>query len=468
MRCMRSVTINHHSIFLILLLQLPVQNVASAECKESTGCPEATQFEEFGQAQNAYRFGQALNGYREAMVIGEFGEAENLAKLVMELSIVLNGRDTVYSANALTNLAYVQYRQEKFETSRLNLRAAIKTIEEVGGNLSADLIRPLHRLGQTELALGEVDSATELFQRAVHIGHVHNGPQNTEQIESLEAIAKIYLKSNNIKEARNIQKSILAYRARADGPESEEYLPALKHYADWMHKLQLYNRERNTYFKMLGIQESHHGQDNPSQIPIMILLAISFDEFGYSKYDDNYVRRVLSPDHYLRRAMKIAADHSQSDWELFAHTALTVGDYYTRVHRFGRARSAYNDAWQQLSIEPAGLAERSEEMESPKLLALRPLPEYYEDENPLYEPDTTDEFLRGAIIAEFDVTRTGESVNIKLVESKPPGLTKIEKRLVRALRSVMHRPRMENGSVIETRQLTFVYEFFYRESDNQN
>jgi tetratricopeptide (TPR) repeat protein len=466
---MRSVTINDLSIFLILLLQLLVQNVAGAECKESTGCPEVTQFEEFGQTLNEYRFGQALNGYREAMVIGEFGEAENLAKLVMELSIVLNGRDTVYSANALTNLAYVQYRQEKFETSRLNLRAAIKTIEEIGGNLSADLIRPLHRLGQTELALGEVDSATELFQRAVHIGHVQNGPQNTEQIESLEAIAKIYLKSNNIKEARNIQKSILAYRARADGPESEEYLPALKHHADWMHRLQLYNRERNTYYKMLEIQESHHGQDDPSLIPIMILLGISFHEIGFSRFDDNYVRlRVMGHDHYLNRAMKIAADHPQSDWELFAHTALEVGDYYTRVHRYGRARSAYNDAWQQLSIEPAGLAERSQEMESPKLLAVRPLPEYYEDENPLYEPDTTDEFLRGAIIAEFDVTRTGESVNIKLVESKPPGLTKIEKRLVRALRSVMHRPRMEDGSMIDTQQLTYVYEFSYRESDTQN
>ena len=86
----------------------------------------------------------------------------------------------------------------------------------------------------------------------------------------------------------------------------------------------------------------------------------------------------------------------------------------------------------------------------------------------MYEPDTTDEFLRGAIIAEFDVTRTGESVNIKLVESKPPGLTKIENRLVRALRSVMHRPRMEDGSMIDTQQLTYVYEFSYRESDNQN
>ena len=456
MRCMRSVTINHLSIFLILL-QLPVQNVASAECKDSTGCPEAAQLEELGQA---------LNGYREAIVIGEFGEAEDLAKLVMELSIVLNGRDTVYSANALTNLAYVQYRREQFETSRLNLRAAIKTIEEIGGNLSADLIRPLHRLGQTELELGEVDSATELFQRAVHIGHVQNGPQNTEQIESLEAIAKIYLKSNNIKEARNIQQSILAYRGRADGPKSEEYLPALKHYADWMHKLQLYNRERNTYHKMLEIQKGHHGQDDPSLIPIMILLGISFHEVGLSLFDDNYVRlRVMGPDHYLNRAMKIAADHPQSDWELFAHTALAVGDYYTRVHYFKPARSAYKAAWQQLSIEPAGIAERWE-LESPKLLAIPPLPEYYEDENPLYEPGTTDDFLRGAVIAEFDVTKTGESVNIKLVESRPPGLTKIEQRLVRALRSVMHRPRMEDGSMIDTQQLIYEYEFSYRESDN--
>jgi len=313
------------------------------------------------------------------MVIGEFGEAENLAKLVMELSIVLNGRDSVYSANALTNLAYVQYRQEKFETSRLNLRAAIKTIEEIGGNLSVDLIRPLHRLGQTELALGEVDSATELFQRAVHIGHVNNGPQNTEQIESLEAIAKIYLKSNNIKEARNIQQSILAYRGRADGPESEEYLPALKHYADWLHRLQLYNRERNTYAKMLRILESHHGQDDPSMIPILILLAISFDEIGFSKFDFDHARPMKWPHQYLNRAMKIAEDHPQSDWELFAHTALEVGDYYTRVHRYPSARFAYKDAWQQLSIEPAGLAERSEEMESPKLVQMRRLPEYYED-----------------------------------------------------------------------------------------
>ncbi len=449
----------HLAIILIVVLQLPVHNVAGAECEEKPGCPDAAQLEEFGQA---------LDGYREALAIGELGEAEVLAKRVMELSIGLNGRDSVDSANALTNLAYVQYEQEQYETSRLNLLAAIITIEEIGGNLSADLLRPLHRLGQTQLALGEIDSATAQFQRAVHISHVHNGPQNTEQIELLEAIAEIHLNSGRVNAALDIQKSIFAFQARAVGPESEELLPALQHHADWMHKLQLYNRERNTYFKMLKIQESHHGRDDPSLIPTLIVIGASFHQIGYSRLDASNHGHWGGPDRYLGRAMDIAENQPPSNWGLRSRTSLKVGDYYTWAQNFRRARSAYNDAWEQLSIDPAGLAVRSEVLESPKLLGNRYLPEYYEDEIPLYEPDVTDNFVRGTITAEFDLTRSGRSINIKLVESQPAGLTKIEKRLVGAIKSVMHRPRMENGSTVDTRQLTYVYEFLYRESDSQN
>jgi tetratricopeptide (TPR) repeat protein len=452
------VTSNHRFIILTLSLQLVIQGVASADCKDSTSCPESTQLEELAQA---------LQGYREAVGLDDFGEAEVLAKRVVELSIALNGRESVYSANALTNLAYVQYRQENFETSRLNLRAAINTIEGIDGNLSADLIRSLHRLGQIELALGEVDTATSMFQRAVHISHVHNGPQNTDQIESLEAIAEIYLSSNNVKEARNIQRSILAYRERSVDPESAEYLAALQHYADWMHKLQLYNRERGTYRRILEIQEDSRGQNDLSLIPTLIRLAHSLHDVSFSNLDDNSFRFEKPPDHYLSRAMSIAADHLHSDWELFAQTALTVGDYYTVARRFVRAKSAYDAAWQQMSIEPARIAKRREEMELPMRLTAPLLPEFYEDEKPLYEPANSENFLRGTIIAEFDVSRMGESVNIKVVDSQPPGLTKVEARLVRALRSTMHRPRLKDGSRVDTQQLNYVYEFAYRVSDGQ-
>ena len=325
--------------FLCLLFALDARDAASAECEDPNGCSGAEQLE---------KLAQALTGYREAVVLGELGEAEILAKRAVELSIVINGHGSFDTANALTNLAFVQYSQEQYEPARLNLRAAIRTSQEAGDNLSVELIRPLHRLGQTELQLGEIDSATASFQRAVHISHVHSGPQNTGQIESLEAIAGIYFESDNIEDARDIQRRILAYRARADGTESEEYLPALQHYANWMHKLRLYNRERNAYLEMLEIQEEHHGQNYPGLIPTLIRLAFSLHDNSLSLLDDNNAHGVRSPKHYLSRAMKIA--ENQSDWGLFAETALTVGDYYTMAQRFGRARSAYKDAWQQLSL----------------------------------------------------------------------------------------------------------------------
>ena len=116
----------------------------------------------------------------------------------------------------------------------------------------------------------------------------------------------------------------------------------------------------------------------------------------------------------------------------------------------------------------SSLAARRREIE-PSLRRSKIAPKrFYEDEIPLYEPDVTNNFVRGTITAEFDVTRSGRSINIKLVESQPAGLTKFEKRLVRAIKSVMHRPRMENGSTVDTRQLTYVYQFLYRESDSQN
>ena len=453
---MHSIASRYALVFAIIAVGQAWQSAASSECGDGSDCRDQARLEELAQART---------GFREAIVIGEFGEAEILAKRAVELSIDLNGRDSVHTANAMTNLAYVQYRLEQYENSRLNLLAAIQTIEQVAGKLSPDLIQPLNRLGHTESALGELGSATRSFQRAVHISHVHSGPQNTGQIDSLEAIADIHLRRDDIEEARNIQRRILAYRARADGTDSAAYAPALAHYADWMRKLGLYNSETNTYLDLLEIQEDNLGPAHPDLIPTLLRLAFSQHEGSSSNLDDHHVRRVRSPDTYLGRAMDIAENHPESDWQLFAQTALTAGDYFTLRQRVGLARAAYRDAWQQLSLDPSGISRRNEELGTPRLLVMPALPRFYEGEDPLPEPDAADDFLRGTITAEFGVTKTGEPVGIRLVETQPAGLAKIERRLMSSLRSMMHRPRMEVGQLVDTEQMTYVYEFFYREND---
>ena len=93
---------------------------ANAQCGEAFGCPDAAQAEELTQT---------LAAYKEAVSIRQLDEADALAKRVMELSIVINGRESVHSANALTNLAYVQSIKGQYEPARLNYLAAIETIE---------------------------------------------------------------------------------------------------------------------------------------------------------------------------------------------------------------------------------------------------------------------------------------------------------------------------------------------------
>ena len=116
-----------------------------------------------------------------------------------------------------------------------------------------------------------------------------------------------------------------------------------------------------------------------------------------------------------------------------------------------------------MSADPEGLSTRREQLERPKLLQNPHLPEYYEDQMPLFEPTNTDNFLRGTITAEFDVNFSGKPVNIRLIESQPPGLIEIERRLVLTLKNLMHRPRFEDGSRVVTRQVTYTYEFYYRD-----
>ncbi len=440
-------------VFLLIGMQLSILNAALADCPEKFGCPTAEQVDDLKQN---------LDLYRDAMIAGQYVEAEVLAKRVIESSIFINGHDSVNSANALTNLAFAQYRLQQYRPAKRNYMAAIQTIEQADGLLSADLIRPLQGLGETNLVLTDIEPARDAFERAVHISHVNEGPRNPEQIESLNAIAETYMSSGSFKSALDIQKNIYALNAREVGIDSEEFIPALKHHVEWMSKLGLHNRARDAYRKMLKLQQTHLKKSDPNMIPTLIALAGSPHNFGNVPFDTPYVYRAAGPDYYLRRALRIAAAQPPSNRELAADTALAVGDLYTRIHRFGTATYAYREAWRRMSDDADGLRMRREEMEWPVLLEERFLPEFYENQMPLYEPTVTDNFLRGKITAKYNVTFSGRPVRIKLIESRPAGLTKIERRFAYTLKHVMHRPRMEDGSKIATRDLLYTYEFFYR------
>ena len=59
----------------------------------------------------------------------------------------------------------------------------------------------------------------------------------------------------------------------------------------------------------------------------------------------------------------------------------------------------------------------------------------------------------------------GRAANVKLVEAQPPEFESMIRTVQREVRRRFYRPRMVDGQVVATPDLTLVHKFFYRQSD---
>jgi len=414
----------------------------------------------------------------EAMSGGQYDEAETLAKRIVEQSIAIDGRDSTAAVRALTLLGTVQHAREEYVPAMQNYRAAIETVERVENPLSPDLIRPLQGLGETELALGETGRARETFERALHVSHVNDGPNNVAQVPSLQSISETYRREGRAGEALRTQDAALYVRERAYGSESVEMIAVLEDYAAWMERLRLPNRERNIHSRVLDLKERHFGDDDLSLVPTLIELGTSIRDPGYALVeagvgddlgvsvdeglDDDYIVRAVKPDYFLRRALEIADRHPESDWRLASRAELEIGDYYSRVRRLVKARLAYTAAWKRLSGTPEGLRLRRQELEAPRPLTAALLPRWFDGESPVFRTVDDSGFEPASIELRYDVSRLGKTVNVQFVGSEPDGLDEVGAFVVDALREQVHRPRMQDGAIVDTADLRYFYEFGYR------
>jgi hypothetical protein len=135
------------------------------------------------------------------------------------------------------------------------------------------------------------------------------------------------------------------------------------------------------------------------------------------------------------------------------------------MRRLVKARLAYTEAWNRLSGFPDGIRVRRNELESPRPLTHRYLPEYFEDGQPVYPPEDESLFNRGSFSLLYDVSELGKTVNIRVAGPQPIGLEEIQELVVDRLGDRIHRPRMEGGEIVDTYDMEFVHEFFYRDTE---
>ena len=405
--------------------------------------------------------------YKEALDNKDFLEADTLAKRVVELSIQLNGLDSHDSAKAITNLGIAQHNNGDYESALQNFQSSIEIVERIDDNLSAALINPLQGLAATQAAIGRPDMARLSYQRAVHVSHVNEGPHNPDQVKILESVAELHISQGSFEEAEDIQEHIFSIQSRKIDPKSLDMIPALKKRAEWQHRLQRYHRERITWRQIISIVERNHGPDSLEMIPPLIELGKSYLFVSPAEYDYQPDVSVSSGESYLRRAHRIAERNPDATWQMLENTALSLGDYYILSGRPSKAEKTYAGVWTMLSEggDPEKMSARRDHLERVKVLQRVFPPKYYNSLREEIASEPPESFQTGTMSFNYTVLASGRVTQVKHLETQPGEITDFDQVVGRSLRRMVYRPRMEDGKIVQTSDLVYSHEFYYRPSD---
>lgn len=408
---------------------------------------------------------RSFNLYKEALDNKAYHEADMLAKRVVELSIRLFGINSLDSARALTNLGIAQHQNEEYEAAQVNYSAAIDIIERVEDRLNSNLINPLKGLGASQLASGSPDRAIESFERAVHISHVNEGPHNLMQVEVLESLAETFVSIGEFDEAEDIQAHIFNLEARDVELDSLEAIPALERQARWHHRLQLFDKERYTWRKIIDIIEDRRSKEDLALIHPLTHLGRSYLYVGQPAMPYQQPTSVSSGEIYLKRALRIAESNPEASWQTKEEAMLALGDFYILSGRPGRAQRIYADTWQMLSGDEEKLQKRSEDLETLVVLQELNPPRYVGIDGEVRRDLPGENYQTGKIVYDYSVSTRGLTTDIEMVEAEPKGFEDMERSVLNSLRAIIHRPRFVDGEPVQTDHLTYTHKFFYRESD---
>jgi tetratricopeptide (TPR) repeat protein len=394
-----------------------------------------------------------------------YDEADSVAKRAIEMAIRLKGPRSAEMAKALTNLAIVQHHTAQYDAAEQNFQSAIVIIEDNEDRLNSQLINPLRGLAASQLEGGRPDLASNTLQRAVHVTHVNDGPHNAGQVELLNSLTEVNVRMGLHEEANNLQDAVFALNVRHFANDSINLIPSLMKRANWQHRIGFINEERATYRRVVRIYEAEFGKSALQLIQPLVLLGKSFSYFDVSGTQDFREAAVTGGEIYLKRAVRIAAEHPDTTWEAQTIAALALGDHYARIGNTKRASQTYRSVWDLLSEDEARLDMRREQLEKNVSLKMEPLPKYIGNADPETAPSNGDPILQGSISLTYDISVRGRTSGVKLLEAYPPEFLEFQKIVQRELRRRIFRPRYFEAKAVASTHQVFVHTFFYQMSD---
>ena len=165
--------------------------------------------------------------------------------------------------------------------------------------------------------------------------------------------------------------------------------------------------------------------------------------------------------------MAVTISLAQPQLLTLAKAKLAIGDYYNFRSELNRARRAYRDAWELLSVEDDRLATRKTALEVLTALNVNPIPRYVGNATHTDRQLEDDSLREGHIIVSYDVSTRGRVSALKIVEATPTEFDSMRRLVQREMRTRIFRPRYEDAEPVESTNEVFTHTFFYLQGDLQ-
>jgi len=203
---------------------------------------------------------------------GDYKKAEELWQRTLAIREKALGPDHPWVAQTLNNLATVYTFTGNPKRAVPLLERVIQIQEKVLGPKHPDLASGLMNLGDTIWASGDPVGAKTYYARAVAIQEAA-GPDNPELARFLDRLARVTLKENDLKGARELYERSLAVRQKALGPKNYEVADSFVGLADCASQAGRLQEAETLYERALALARKPDGTYYPEGVEILDRLA---------------------------------------------------------------------------------------------------------------------------------------------------------------------------------------------------
>jgi TonB family protein len=352
------------------------------------------------------------------------------------------GRKSLEVAEAYVDLADAQRQAEQFEQAAENYLAAVEVYRSIDGPFTPLAIAPLTSLGDNYHEAEDDVNAVASYSEARTVSRRAYGLHNEEQIALLDRMSRSLLELNQLTEAEAQQVEALRLVQRSHPADSDAVLEAIYKYAEWLGERLLFQLERDQYARALRIIREAYGERDVRLVKPLLGIGNTYRE------ERNPAGPGISS---LQDALALLLEQPERDAVQIAGALRDIGDWSVAFGKTGYDGMEYQRAWQLLASAPNGDELRRDWFSGANYV--------------LYEPisprglSTDPDAEAGFVTVSFDIDVTGNSSNVKLVESSPVGLK--DEAVLRHIRRSRFRPVIEEGQIVPGRNLAIQVKFRY-------